>query len=132
MPVVELAGVTKAYDSKVAVDHLSLQIEAGQMFGLLGPNGAGKTSSIRMMMGITMPDSGQVTLFGKPFERKSLERVGYLPEERGLYKKMKVIDQLVFFGELHGLSPDESQKRAVDWAKRMEIAESLPKKTEEL
>ena len=132
MPVVELAGVTKAYESKVAVNNLSLQIEAGQMFGLLGPNGAGKTSSIRMMMGITMPDSGMVSLFGKPFERKSLERVGYLPEERGLYKKMKVVDQLVFFGELHGLSPQESRKRAVDWAKRMEIDESLPKKTEEL
>ena len=102
------------------------------MFGLLGPNGAGKTSSIRMMMGITMPDSGQVSLFEKPFERKSLERVGYLPEERGLYKKMKVIDQLVFFGELHGLAADESRKRAVDWAERMEIADSLPKKTEEL
>ena len=98
------AGVTKAYESKVAVNNLSLSIEAGQMFGLLGPNGAGKTSSIRMMMGITMPDSGNVTLFGKPFERKSLERVGYLPEERGLYKKMKVIDQLIFFGELHGLA----------------------------
>jgi len=132
MPVVELAGVTKAYESKVAVSNLSLQIEAGQMFGLLGPNGAGKTSSIRMMMGITMPDSGRVTLFGKPFERKSLERVGYLPEERGLYKKMKVLDQLVFFGELHGLRPDESRKRANEWARRMEIADALPKKTEEL
>ena len=80
------------------------------MFGLLGPNGAGKTSSIRMMMGITMPDSGRVELFGKPFERKSLDRVGYLPEERGLYKKMKVLDQLVFFGQLHGL--DAPTKRA--------------------
>ena len=110
MPVVELAGVTKAYETKVAVDTLSLQIEAGQMFGLLGPNGAGKTSSIRMMMGITMPDSGQVRLFGKAFERKSLNRVGYLPEERGLYRKMKVIDQLVFFGQLHGLSAHESRK----------------------
>ena len=91
MPVVELAGVTKAYESKVAVRDLSLSIDAGQMFGLLGPNGAGKTSSIRMMMGITMPDSGSISLFGKPFERTSLERVGYLPEERGLYKKMKVL-----------------------------------------
>jgi len=132
MPVVELAGVTKAYENKVAVNNLSLSIEAGQMFGLLGPNGAGKTSSIRMMMGITMPDSGQVSLFGKPFERESLERVGYLPEERGLYKKMKVIEQLVFFGELHGLAADEARKRAVSWAKRLEIDDSLMKKTEEL
>ena len=132
MPVVELAGVTKAYESKVAVDHLSLSIEAGQMFGLLGPNGAGKTSSIRMMMGITMPDSGQVSLFGEPFERKNLQRVGYLPEERGLYKKMKVVEQLVFFGELHGLTAEEARKRAIAWAKRLEISESLNKKTEEL
>jgi ABC-2 type transport system ATP-binding protein len=85
-----------------------------------------------MMMGITIPDSGSINLFEKPFERKSLERVGYLPEERGLYKKMKVIEQLVFFGELHGLTPEESRKRAIEWAKRMEIADALNKKTEEL
>ena len=132
MPVVELAGVTKAYEDKVAVSNLSLQIDAGQMFGLLGPNGAGKTSSIRMMMGITIPDSGRISLFGKPFERKSLERVGYLPEERGLYKKMKVVEQLVFFGQLHGLSAEEARKRSTDWAKRMEIADALTKKTDEL
>ena len=132
MPVVELAGVTKAYDTKVAVNDLSLTIEAGQMFGLLGPNGAGKTSSIRMMMGITIPDTGKVKLFDKPFERASLERVGYLPEERGLYKKMRVIDQLIFFGSLHGLPADEARKRGIAWAERMEIAEALDKKTEEL
>jgi ABC-2 type transport system ATP-binding protein len=132
MPVVQLEAVTKAYESKVAVNNLSLSIEAGQIFGLLGPNGAGKTSSIRMMMGITMPDSGRIQLFDKPFERKSLERVGYLPEERGLYKKMKVLDQLVFFGCLHGLSAEEAGKQATAWAKRMEIAETLQKKTEEL
>ena len=132
MPVVELAGVTKAYENKVAVHNLDLSIDAGQMFGLLGPNGAGKTSSIRMMMGITLPDSGRISLFGKPFERASLDRVGYLPEERGLYKKMKVIEQLVFFGQLHGLDAHEARKRAVDWAARMEIADALDKKTEEL
>ncbi len=132
MPVVELAGVTKAYESKVAVSNLSLAIDAGQMFGLLGPNGAGKTSSIRMMMGITMPDSGRIDLFGKPFARASLDRVGYLPEERGLYKKMKVLDQLVFFGRLHGLAAEDARKRAVDWATRMEIADALEKKTQEL
>jgi ABC-2 type transport system ATP-binding protein len=114
------------------VNNLSLSIDAGQMFGLLGPNGAGKTSSIRMMMGITIPDSGSVSLFGQPFERKSLERVGYLPEERGLYKKMKVLEQLVFFGQLHGLTADEARKRGTAWAQRMEIDEVLVKKTEEL
>ena len=132
MPVVELVGVTKAYESKVAVSNLSFSIEAGQMFGLLGPNGAGKTSSIRMMMGMTMPDSGEVRLFDKPFDRAALARVGYLPEERGLYKKMKVLDQLVFFGELHGVQKAEAARRACDWAVRLEIADSLDKKTEEL
>ncbi len=132
MPVVELAGVTKAYENKVAVRSLSLTIEAGQMFGLLGPNGAGKTSTIRMMMGITLPDSGMVRLFNQPFERKSLERVGYLPEERGLYKKMKVLEQLVFFGELHGLAPEDARKRAEAWTRRLEIDDVLEKKTEEL
>src|SRR3569833_3869959 len=119
MPVVELAGVTKAYESKVAVRDLRLSIDAGQMFGLLGPNGAGKTSSIRMMMGITMPDSGTVKLFDKPFDRTSLERVGYLPEERGLYKKMKVQEQLVFFGQLHGLCSCVVVLCAVGWALRL-------------
>jgi ABC-2 type transport system ATP-binding protein len=132
MAQVELSKVTKAYGDKIAVRDLNLEIEAGQMFGLLGPNGAGKTSSIRMMMGITLPDSGTVSLFGKPFERKSLERVGYLPEERGLYKKMKVIDQLVFFAELHGVAKAEAARRAQNWAQRLEIASSLESKTEEL
>ncbi|HEY6490740.1 MAG: ATP-binding cassette domain-containing protein [Terracidiphilus sp.] len=132
MSVVELAGVTKTYEAKVAVRNLSLSLEAGQMFGLLGPNGAGKTSSIRMMMGITLPDAGEIRLFGKPFERSSLERVGYLPEERGLYKKMKVLAQLVFFGQLHGLAAEDARKRATQWARRLEIDDVLEKRTEEL
>jgi ABC-2 type transport system ATP-binding protein len=85
-----------------------------------------------MMMGITLPDSGSISLFGKPFERQSLERVGYLPEERGLYKKMKVLDQLVFFGQLHGLRAGEAERRASAWAERMEIADALQKNTQEL
>jgi len=85
-----------------------------------------------MMMGITMPDSGRVELFGKTFDRASLDRVGYLPEERGLYKKMKVLDQLIFFGQLHGLSREEAHKRALDWTARMEISNALDKKTQEL
>ena len=132
MAVVELAAITKRYESKVAVDRLSFSIEAGQMFGLLGPNGARKTSSIRMMMGITLPDSGEVRLFGEPFKRSSLERVGYMPEERGLYKKMKVIEQLIFFGQLHGLSASDAEKRARQWAERLEIASAIDLKTEEL
>jgi ABC-2 type transport system ATP-binding protein len=132
MPVVEVDNICKSYDTKVAVRDLSLSIEPGGMFGLLGPNGAGKTSSIRMIIGMTMPDSGTVSLFGKPFERKALNRVGYLPEERGLYKKMKVLDQLTFFGTLHGLTASESEKRAIHWAGRMDISDALPMKTEAL
>jgi ABC-2 type transport system ATP-binding protein len=115
MPIVELHNIRKVYDTKVAVDGLSLNIEPGTMFGLLGPNGSGKTSSIRMMIGMTVPDSGTVRLFGQPFSRTLLNRVGYLPEERGLYKKMKVLDQLTFLGQLHGLVETDSRKRSRDW-----------------
>ena len=131
-PIVELVDVSKSYDTKKAVRGVSLRIEPGTMFGLLGPNGSGKTSSIRMMIGITVPDSGEVRLFGQPFTRAALKRVGYLPEERGLYKKMKVLDQLVFLGQLHGLSAKTAETRARSWCERMEIAEAMPKKTEEL
>src|ERR1700686_1812070 len=132
MPIVQLNHVRKVYDTKVAVQDLSFTIEPGTMFGLLGPNGSGKTSSIRMMIGITVPDSGTVHLFGQPFQRELLNRVGYLPEERGLYKKMKVMDQLIFLGELHGLDATTASKRAHVWCERMEITEAIPKKTEEL
>jgi ABC-2 type transport system ATP-binding protein len=114
------------------VNDLSFNIEQGGVFGLLGPNGAGKTSTIRMMIGITVPDSGQVNLFGKPFERKSLQKVGYLPEERGLYKKMKILDQLVFLGELHGMTNGDAKQKAMEWCKRLEIDAWLLKKVEEL
>ncbi len=130
--VVTLDRISKAYEQKIAVKDLSLQIDEGVMFGLLGPNGSGKTSTIRMMIGITMPDSGAVSLFGKPFTRESLKRVGYLPEERGLYKKMKVMDQLMFMGELRGLDPAVAGRRAHDWCERMQILEAIDKKTEEL
>ena len=130
--VVELDHISKAYEKKIAVHDLSLRIDAGTMFGLLGPNGAGKTSSIRMIVGITMPDSGVVNLFGKPFTRESLKQVGYLPEERGLYKKMKVLEQLIFMGELHGLDAATAGKRAHDWCERLQILEAVEKKTEEL
>jgi len=132
MPIVELSHVRKVYDTKVAVDDLSIAIEPGTMFGLLGPNGSGKTSSIRMMIGITAPDSGTVSLFGKPFSRKMLAHIGYLPEERGLYKKMNVLEQLVFLGRLHYISASLAATRAKDWAKRLQITEALPKKTEDL
>ena len=132
MPVVDLDRISKSYSSKVAVRELSLRIDSGTMFGLLGPNGAGKTSTIRMMVGMTLPDSGTVRLFDEPFRRDHLRRVGYLPEERGLYKRMKVIDQLVFMGQLHGLDRATAAARARQWCERMDIAESMEKKTQEL
>ena len=132
MQTIELTKVRKSYDQFVAVNDLSFSIEQGGVFGLLGPNGAGKTSTIRMMIGITVPDSGQINLFGKPFERKSLNKVGYLPEERGLYKKMKILDQLVFLGELHGMTSGAAKQKAVEWCKRLEIDAWLMKKVEEL
>ncbi|HEX7284689.1 MAG TPA: ATP-binding cassette domain-containing protein [Candidatus Angelobacter sp.] len=132
MHTIELNHVRKSYDSFVAVDDLSFAIEPGTVFGLLGPNGAGKTSTIRMMIGITAPDSGTITMFGKPFERKCLEKIGYLPEERGLYKKMKILDQLVFLAELHGMQADLARKEAVRWCERLEIADKLQSKVEEL
>jgi ABC-2 type transport system ATP-binding protein len=132
MNTIELNKVCKSYDSFVAVNDLSFAIEPGTVFGLLGPNGAGKTSTIRMMIGITAPDSGTINVFGKPFERKCLEKIGYLPEERGLYKKMTVLDQLVFLAQLHGMSADAARKSAMDWCQRLEIAEKLHSKVEEL
>jgi len=132
MQTIQLNNVRKSYDTFVAVDNISFAIEQGTVFGLLGPNGAGKTSTIRMMIGITQPDSGEIHVFGKPFERKSLERIGYLPEERGLYKKMKVLDQLVFFAELHGMGRADATAKAREWCKRLEIAEKLDNKVEEL
>ena len=132
MQTIELNNVRKSYDQFVAVNNLSFSIPQGGVFGLLGPNGAGKTSTIRMMIGITVPDSGQINLFGKPFERKSLNKVGYLPEERGLYKKMKIIEQLVFLGELHGMTAANAREQAMIWSKRLEIDAWLQKKVEEL
>jgi ABC-2 type transport system ATP-binding protein len=132
MSIVRLDHVRKVYDTKVAVEDLSFTVEAGTMFGLLGPNGSGKTSSIRMMIGMTLPDSGVVSLFGKPFTRAVLWRVGYLPEERGLYKKMNVLEQLVFLGRLHGMSEAVAKRRSLMWCEKLQITEAIPKKTEDL
>lgn len=132
MSIVQLHNIRKVYDTKIAVEGLSLTIEPGTMFGLLGPNGSGKTTSIRMMIGMTMPDSGSVSLFDKPFDRRALSRIGYLPEERGLYKKMKVLDQLIFLGRLHGLDEATARSRSLKWCERLEIADTVGKKTEEL
>ncbi|HKE30966.1 MAG TPA: ATP-binding cassette domain-containing protein [Candidatus Angelobacter sp.] len=132
MYTIELEKVRKSYDHFVAVDDLSFKIEQGSVFGLLGPNGAGKTSTIRMMIGITAPDSGTVRVFGRPFDRKCLEKVGYLPEERGLYRKMKMLDQLIFLAELHNMEAVAARQKAIEWCERLEISEKLGSKVEEL
>ncbi len=131
-PAVELVGVSKSYDGVDAVRNLSFAIKPGQMFGLLGPNGAGKTSTLRMMVGIMMPDAGELRLFGKPFDRGNLHRIGYLPEERGLYRKMSALSNLAFFGQLNGLSARDARRRARAWAERLGIAEWIDRKLEEL
>ena len=130
--MLELDSITKAYDNFVAVDRLSLQIPEGEIFGLLGPNGAGKTSSIRMMIGIIVPDSGRVRLFGSPFARRLLERVGYLPEERGLYKRMRILENLVFLARLKGIAAAEAKRRAHGWLERLELGRWANAKVEEL
>jgi ABC-2 type transport system ATP-binding protein len=129
---VELNKIRKSYDDFVAVDDLSLVIRPGEVYGLLGPNGAGKTSTLRMMIGITVPDSGAVSMFGEPLRRAHVQRLGYLPEERGLYKKMKVLDQLVFLGQLKGMSAHDAAQRAQQWCERLGLKEWTDKKVEEL
>ena len=132
MVTVELERVRKSYGDFVAVDDLSFSISSHQIFGLLGPNGAGKTSSIRMMIGIITPDDGGVRLFGEPFHRRLLHKIGYLPEERGLYKKITVRENLSLFGQLSGLSKRDAIARTRKWAERLEIGEWVDKRVEEM
>ena len=128
----ELVNVHKSYDDFVAVDNLSFRIPPGEIYGLLGPNGAGKTSTLRMMIGISVPDSGQVLILGEPLSRAHTNRFGYLPEERGLYKKMKVLTHLVLLAQLKGLTSGEATKRAHHWCERFELTAWMDKKVEEL
>ncbi|HEY3567850.1 MAG TPA: ATP-binding cassette domain-containing protein [Thermoanaerobaculia bacterium] len=131
-PILELRNVRKAYGSFVAVDDVSMAVPAGSIFGLLGPNGAGKTSSIRMIMNITAPDSGEVRVFGHPRTPEDLRRIGYLPEERGLYRKMTVMDQLVFLGEIRGLRGPKLVADIQQWLERVELTKWSKSKIEEL
>ncbi len=128
---VELVSVSKSYDDVAAVRDLSFSIGRGQIFGLLGPNGAGKTSTLRMMVGITIPDSGEVRLFGRRFDRQSLARIGYLPEERGLYRRMSALGNLVFLGELNGIGAREARRRANAWAERLGLGDWMERTLEE-
>ncbi len=128
----EVSSIRKSFNTTVAVDGLSFTVNRGTIYGLLGPNGAGKTTTIRMLLNIIIPDSGTVRLFGEPFHRKHLTRIGYLPEERGLYKKMKVREMLVFLGQLRGLSRSGAQQRTERWMQRLEMTGWGLKKVEEL
>jgi ABC-2 type transport system ATP-binding protein len=130
--VVQLDNICKNYDEFSAVDHLSLSIPAGGIYGLLGPNGAGKTSTIRMMIGIIVPDSGRISVFGQPLSRAHMDEFGYLPEERGLYKKMKVVEHLVFLGRLKGMNGGDASASARRWCERFELTAWMDKKVEEL
>ncbi|MBA2647134.1 MAG: ATP-binding cassette domain-containing protein [Pyrinomonadaceae bacterium] len=127
-----LDHVTKAFDDFVAVDNLSLEVFPGKIFGLIGPNGAGKTTTIRMIVNITVPDSGRVELFGQLMNPRLQNRIGYLPEERGLYKKMKVSEQLRFLGELKGMSAGAADKAIDRWLDRLKLARWKNSKTDEL
>ena len=128
----ELRDVEKRYGDFVAVAGLSLAVPAGVIFGLLGPNGAGKTTTLRMIMDILAPDSGEILLFGRRRLDSDLRRIGYLPEERGLYRKMTVIDQLLFLAEIHGLKRRQALPVVEAWLARVELADWGRKKVEEL
>ena len=127
-----LSGVTKRFDEFTAVDDLSLSVRPGRIFGLIGPNGAGKTTTIRMIVNITAPDEGRIELFGQEMTPELQDRIGYLPEERGLYKKMKVLDQLRFFGELKNVKGKKADEAIDRWLERVKLTEWKAKKATEL
>jgi ABC-2 type transport system ATP-binding protein len=131
--VIAVEGVTKRFAGHTAVRNLSLQVPRGGIFGLLGPNGAGKSTTIRMILNIITPDSGSVRLFGETRSGRDLSaRIGYLPEERGLYKKMRVLDQLVFLGETKGLPRSVARARSTEWLGRLGLGDWSERKIEEL
>jgi len=131
-PAVEIQDIVKRYGDTAAVDHVSLNVPAGTIYGFLGPNGAGKTSTIRMLMRILLPDEGRIRVLGEDLGKVNLERIGYLPEERGLYKKMRLLDQLTFFGEIRGLSRREARNRSGAWLERMSLADRAMRPVEDL
>ena len=129
---VRLTNVSKRFGEFTAVSDLSIAVGAGRIFGLLGPNGAGKTTTLRMIVNITAPDTGRILVFGRQLDPASQDRIGYLPEERGLYKRMKVVDQLRFFAELKNVGGKEVEQRIDSWLKRLKIFEWKNKKSMEL
>ena len=132
MGIIECKNVSKAFGEKVALDNVSVDIPKGQIFGLLGPNGAGKTTLIRIINRITIPNSGTVFFDGRPITQDDVEKIGYLPEERGLYRKMKVGEQAMYFATLKGMSYREAQDELKKWFIRFGIESWWNKKVEEL
>ena len=132
MPALDVRSVSKAYGSKVAVDSVSLSVEPGEIFGLLGPNGAGKTSLIRMVMDITRPDSGEIEILGRKITPDLKNRIGYLPEERGLYQRQRVDEVLRFLGQLKGLTPHVAAQRAESYLDRVGLLDVKKKRMREL
>ena len=132
MAIIEIKNVSKSFGEKVALENVSLEIPEGKIFGLLGPNGAGKTTLIRIINRITIPTSGQVLFQGKPITQSDVERIGYMPEERGLYRKMKVGEQAMYFAQLKGMSKADAQASLKEWFTRFGIQKWWNKKVEEL
>ena len=130
--VVSIRNVTKRYGKQAAVDHVSFEVRKGSIFGLLGPNGAGKTSTIRMMTGITLPDEGTIELFGQPIKAEHQNNTGYMPEERGLYRKLPVRVQLEYLGMLKGMQLRDARKSVDTWLDKFELRSWEKKKTNEL
>jgi ABC-2 type transport system ATP-binding protein len=131
-PTLLLDHVSKSFGDFRAVSDLSLIVRRGRIFGLIGPNGAGKTTTIRMIVNITVPDSGRVELFGQPMSTALQDRIGYLPEERGLYKRMKVGEQLRFFAELKDVKGKEADVRIDKWLAKLQLTDWKQKKTKDL
>jgi ABC-2 type transport system ATP-binding protein len=131
-PAIRLDGIYKAYGEKVAVEDLDLQVSRATICGLLGPNGAGKTTTIRIILDIIGADRGAVAVLGGTLTPETRDRVGYLPEERGLYPKMKVLELLVFLGELKGMRRKVASERATEWLERLDLGEWADKKVQEL
>ncbi len=132
MGIIECKDVCKSFGEKIALDHVSLEIPKGKIFGLLGPNGAGKTTLIRIINRITIPSGGSVLFNGRPITQEDVEKIGYLPEERGLYRKMRVGDQAMYLAQLKGMSAKEAKTELMMWFQRFGIESWWNKKVEEL
>ena len=132
MAIIESKNICKNFGEKVALDHVNLEIPEGGIFGLLGPNGAGKTTLIRIINRITIPSDGEIYFCGRPITREDVARIGYMPEERGLYRKMKVGDQAMYLAQLKGMSAADARQALKEWFVRFGIQSWWDKKVEEL